>query len=59
MQLVIKGETMYYIMNMQTGKQDRPVYQDGDVFQNKETGEQGDKRTRRQENKETRERGEL
>ena len=30
---------MYYTTNMQTGKQDRPVYQDGDVFQDKETGE--------------------
>lgn len=30
---------MYYTKNMQTGKQDRPVYQDGDVFQDKKTGE--------------------
>jgi hypothetical protein len=30
---------MYYTTNMQTGKQDIPIYQDGDVFQEKETGE--------------------
>ena len=30
---------MYYAKNMQTGKKDRVVYQNGDVFQNKKTGE--------------------